>query len=74
LKRVHSTPGPRAIAIDQISVRKGLSHRGQRPGSQTTDLVRKRPIWLGGTDRSEASMTAYYDWLGSKKSHKIRLA
>jgi transposase len=63
------TPGPRAIGIDEISVRKGHSYR-----IVVSDLVRKRPIWFGGTDRSEASMAAFYDWLGPKKSRKIRLA
>ena len=68
LKRA-STPGPRAIGIDEISVRKGHSYR-----IVVSDLVRKRPIWFGGTDRSEASMTAFYDWLGHRKSRKIKLA
>jgi len=68
LKRA-GTPGPRAIGIDEISVRKGHSYR-----IVVSDLVRKRPIWFGGTDRSEASMAAFYDWLGSKKSRKIKLA
>jgi hypothetical protein len=39
-----------------------------------SDLVRKRPIRFGGKDRSEASMAAFYDWLGPKKSRKIELA
>jgi transposase len=29
-----------------------------------SDLVRGRPIWFGGADRSEASMAQFYDWLG----------
>jgi hypothetical protein len=29
-----------------------------------SDLVRKRPIWFGGEDRSEANMAAFCDWLG----------
>jgi transposase len=62
--------GPRAIGIDEISVRKG--HHSYR--IVVSDLVRKRPIWFGGTDRSEASMAAFYDWLGPKKSRKIKLA
>jgi transposase len=62
-------PGPRAIGIDEISVRKGHSYR-----IVVSDLVRKRPIWFGGEDRSEASMAAFYDWLGPKKSCKIKLA
>jgi transposase len=68
LKRA-GTPGPRAIGIDEISVRKGHSYR-----IVVSDLVRKRPIWFGGKDRSEASMAAFYDWLGLKKSRKIKLA
>src|ERR1700676_2438144 len=68
LKRA-GTPGPRAIGIDEISVRKGHSYR-----IVVSDLVRRRPIRFGGKDRSEASMAAFYDWLGLKKSRKIRLA
>ena len=68
LKRA-GTPGPRAIGVDEISVRKGHSYR-----IVVSDLVRKRPIWFGGVDRSEASMAAFYDWLGLKKSSKIKLA
>ena len=68
LKRA-GTPGPRAIGIDEISVRKGHSYL-----IVVSDLVRKRPIWFGGADRSEASMAAFYDWLGLKKSRKIQLA
>jgi transposase len=68
LKRA-GTPGPRAIGIDEISVRKGHSYR-----IVVSDLVRKRPIWFGGVDRSEASMVAFYDWLGLKKRRKIKLA
>jgi len=62
-------PGPKAIGVDEISIRKGHSYR-----IVVSDLERKRPIWFGGEDRSEASMALFYDWLGSKKSGKIRLA
>ena len=41
------TPGPRAVGIDEISVRKGHSYR-----IIVSDLDRKRPIWFGGEDRS----------------------
>jgi len=68
LKRA-GMPGPRAVGIDEISIRKGHSYR-----IVVSDLVRKRPIWFGGSDRSEASMTQFYDWLGPKKSRKIKLA
>jgi len=63
------TPGPQAIGIDEISIRKGHSYR-----IVVSDLVRKRPIWFGGEDRSEASMAQFYAWLGAKKSGKIKLA
>jgi transposase len=63
------TPGPRAVGIDEISIRKGHSYR-----IVVSDLDRKRPIWFGGEDRSEASMAQFYDWLGCKKSRKIKLA
>jgi len=63
------TPGPKAIGIDEISIRKGHSYR-----IVVSDLVRKRPIWFGGEDRSEASMAQFYAWLGLEKSRQIRLA
>ena len=62
------TPGPKAIGIDEISIRKGHSYR-----IVVSDLIRRRPIWFGGEDRSEASMAQFYAWLGPKKSSKIRL-
>jgi transposase len=63
------TPWPKVIGIDEISIRKGHTYR-----IVVSDLLRRRPIWFGGTDRSEASMGAFYDWLGPKKSQGIRLA
>jgi transposase len=39
-----------------------------------SDLVRERPIWFGGTDRSEASMDEFYRFLGEKPAKRIRLA
>ena len=39
-----------------------------------SDLIRGRPIWFGGEDRSEQSMALFYDWLGAKKTKGIRLA
>src|SRR5665811_2192431 len=62
-------PGPKAIGVDEISIRKGHSYR-----IVVSDLIRRRPIWFGGEDRSEASMAQFYDWLGPKKSRGIRLA
>lgn len=63
------TPGPTAIGIDEISIRKGHTDR-----IVVSDLIRRRPIWFGGEDRSEASMNQFYDWLGEKKSKGVRLA
>jgi len=63
------TPGPRRIGIDEISIRKRHTYR-----IVVSDLDRRRPIWFGGVDRSEASMKQFYDWLGEKKSRRIRLA
>ena len=62
-------PGPKAIGIDEISIRKGHTYR-----IVVSDLIRKRPIWFGGEDRSEKSMGMFYDWLGEKKTKGIRLA
>jgi transposase len=63
------TPGPKVIGVDEISIRKGHTYR-----IVVSDLVRRRPIWFGGTDRSEASMDEFFAWLGPKKSAGIRLA
>ena len=63
------TPGPRAIGIDEISIRKGHKYR-----IVVSDLDRRRAIWFGGTDRSVDSMAQFYDWLGSRKSAKVELA
>jgi len=68
LERV-GTPAPKAIGIDEISIRKGHTYR-----IVVSDLIRRRPIWFGGGDRSEDSMRQFYDWLGEKKSKGIRLA
>jgi len=62
-------PRPEVIGIDEISVRKGHTYR-----IVVSDLISGRPIWFGGEDRSEASMRQFYDWLGPRKSARIRLA
>jgi transposase len=68
LKRA-GTPAPQVIGVDELAIRKGHSYR-----IVVSDLVRGRPIWFGGEDRSEASMSQFYDWLGQRKSSRIRLA
>jgi len=62
-------PAPRVIGIDEISVKKGHRYR-----IVVSDLEAKRPIWMGGKDRSETSMDQFYEWLGPEKSSQIRLA
>jgi transposase len=61
-------PAPTVIGIDEVSIRKGHSYR-----IVVSDLVRERPIWFGGADRSEASMDQFYQWLGRKRG-RLRLA
>jgi len=63
------TPGPKVIGIDEVSIRKGHTYR-----IVVSDLIRGRPIWFGGEDRSEASMGQFYEWLGKRTSERIRLA
>jgi len=62
-------PRPEVIGIDEISVRKGHTYR-----IVVSDLISGRAIWFGGEDRSQASMKQFYDWLGPRKSARIRLA
>jgi transposase len=62
-------PAPRVIGMDEIAIRKGHTYR-----IVVSDLERARPIWFGGTDRSEASMDQFFVELGAKKSGRIELA
>ncbi len=68
LRRI-GTPSPKVIGIDEIAIRKGHTYR-----IVVSDLLRRRPIWFGGQDRSEQSMDEFFQWLGPKKSKQIRLA
>jgi transposase len=68
LRRV-GLPGPKVIGIDEISIRKGHTYR-----IVVSDLLRQRPIWFGGEDRSEKSMNRFFEELGPKKAGKIQLA
>ena len=61
------TPSPQVIGIDEIAIRKGHTYR-----IVVSDLLRGRPIWFGGKDRSEASLSEFYAWLGEKKSAALR--
>jgi transposase len=68
LRRI-GTPAAKVIGVDEIAIRKGHTYR-----IVVSDLLRRRPIWFGGQDRSEQSMDEFYKWLGPKKSKQIRLA
>ncbi|NOT54627.1 MAG: ISL3 family transposase, partial [Deltaproteobacteria bacterium] len=67
--RKAGTPGPQVIGIDEIAIRKGHTYR-----IVVSDLGRRRVLWFGGQDRSEASMEQFYTWLGPKKAAGIRVA
>ena len=62
-------PQPKAIGIDEISIRKGHTYR-----IVVSDLERRRAIWFGGKDRSEESMDAFFEFLGERRAKQIRLA
>jgi transposase len=62
------TPGPKVISIDEVSIRKRHTYR-----IVVIDLIRRRPIWFGGMDRSEASLDEFFMWLGARKMAEIRL-
>lgn len=51
-------PRPAVIGIDEISIRKGHVYR-----IVVSDLERGQPLWFGGVDRSEESITMFYDVL-----------
>jgi transposase len=68
LRRV-GTPGPKVIGVDEISIRKGHTYR-----IVVSDLLRRRPIWFGGKDRSQESMELFFKELGIKKCRSIYLA
>jgi transposase len=63
------SPKPKLIGIDEISIRKGHTYR-----VVVSDLEKTRPIWFGGKDRSEQSLTEFFDELGKPKSARIGLA
>lgn len=62
-------PRPAVIGIDEISIRKGHVYR-----IVISDLEREQPIWFGGVDRSEESLTMFYAFLGARRCARIRLA
>jgi transposase len=63
------SPEPEAIGIDEIAIGPDHDYR-----IVVSDLLRKRAIWFGGSDRSEASMDLFYQSIPQEKLRKIRLA
>ncbi|MBP8655664.1 MAG: ISL3 family transposase [Kiritimatiellae bacterium] len=61
-------PAPAVIGIDEIAIRRGFTYR-----LVATDLIRRRAIWFGGVDRSEASLDAFWAWLGGRQTARVRL-
>ena len=55
-------PAPRAIGIDEISIRKGHNYR-----VIVSDLDRGRPIWVGGEGRKEADTDLFFKALGEQR-------
>ena len=62
-------PAPRAIGVDEIAVRKGHDYR-----VIVSDLDQRRPIWVGGTGRTEADVDLFFAALGKAKSARIEIA
>ena len=62
-------PAPRAIGIDELSIRRGHTYR-----VVVSDLDRQRPIWVGGAGRKEADIDQFFAALGEAKAARIKLA
>lgn len=63
------TPAPRALGIDELSIRKGHTYR-----VVVSDLERGRVLWIGGTGRKEVDVAPFFAALGPRKVAKIELA
>ncbi|THD15320.1 hypothetical protein B1808_00005 [Pseudofulvimonas gallinarii] len=62
-------PAPRGIGIHDSAIHKGHDYR-----VVVSDLERGRPIWFGGSGRTEADIDQFFADLGPKKSARIELA
>ena len=62
-------PAPRVIGVDELSIKKGHTYR-----IVVSDLERGRPIWVGGTGRTEADLDRFFLALGPQKTARLRLA
>ena len=62
-------PDPEAIGIDEIAIGPGHSYR-----IVVCDLLRRKAIWFGGSDRSEGSLDLFYESLPLERRQNIRVA
>ena len=62
-------PTPRAIGVDEISIRKGHTYR-----IVVSDLEKGRAIWFGGDGRKEDDMAKFYESIGKQASSNIEVA
>jgi transposase len=60
--------------LSRVTEERDILRKGDSYRIVVSDLICGRLIWFGRTDRSEASMDQFYEWLGEKKAHGIRLA
>ena len=61
-------PTPRAIGVDEISIRKGHNYR-----VIVSDLDQRRPIWVGGEGRKEEDLDEFYEFVGKKRCNLYHL-
>ena len=62
-------PTPRAIGVDEISIRKGHIYR-----IVVSDLDKGHAVWFGGEGRKEADMVMFYETIGKQASLNIEVA
>ena len=62
-------PAPRAIGVDEIAIRKGHNDR-----IVVSDRDRGRPIWVGGTGRTETDRDLFVAAVDAKKTARIERA
>jgi transposase len=67
--RVAGHPAPRAIGVDEISIRKGHTYR-----IVVSDLDKGRAIWFGGEGRTQKDMDRFFAFLGPENSQNIKVA
>jgi len=59
----------RVIGVDEISIRRGHTYR-----VVVADMDQRRPIWIGGTGRTEEDLDQFFAEIGAERSHGIELA